>query len=394
MTGGSPLIATVEVGVILAPTLSKDELEAFANRLTADVAAELERATDRSWRFHTGEQINLENNENRSGADFVGEASLRLAEGSFDLMIVITDLSLMSTQNRLVSGLASPLTRICILSTRQLRTTGRGPDLPLDSPQVRWNGATLLLNLIGRVLGASHNAEKGAMARFVLDSHRTAVEPYRPPEEVREYARRFTEGEYRVSGPLSVLKAHILSLFHFPRLVFPALVRNRAPFLALRLPGLAAAAVAPVFLLVFTAEFWDAGLGMTNTTAATYALISIAAATIYLSFSQRLFLPRKESPDLPKHLAAANVVIFATILLAIIGLFIMLVLISLAIETWVFPQGLISTWPTLRNPVVTLLDKTRLAAFISTVGVTTGALAGGLERRTVLRQLALFETAA
>lgn len=384
----------VEVGVMIAPSPQGAGLEEFVAQLLADAAEPLQEASGRQWRFQRGERVELETDDNRRGADFVGDASLRLAEGSFDLMVVVTDAPLMSANDRLVSGVASPLTRICVLSTRQLRKPGRGPDLPLDSPQVRWNAATLLLNLIGRVLGARPDANEGAMARFVVDPNRARPEPFIPPQEIRSLADRFTEGEYRVSGPLSSLWAHLRSILHDPPLLVHALVRNRAPLLPLRLPGLAAAALAPVFLLVFTAEFWDAGLGMSNTTAALYALVSICAATLYLSFSQNLFLPRKDSPVVPRHLALANVVIFLTILLGVIGLFVMLVLITLAIELWVFPQGLIATWPTLQDPEVTMVDKVRLASFISTIGVSTGALAGSLQRRTVFRQLALFETAA
>ena len=384
----------VEVGLMIAPTPSGSALQQFAGRLVADAKARLEEASGREWRFQLGEKMQLETDDNRSGADFVGEASVRLAEGSFDLIVVVTDASVLSAKDRIVSGVASPLTRICVLSTRQLRKPGRGPDLPLDSPQVRWNSATLLLNLIGRVLGARPDAENGAMARFVVDPRRGHAEPYVPPVEIQALSDRFTEREYAVGGSLSRLWAHLKSIFHDPVLLLRALARNRAPLLALRLPGLAAAAVAPVFLLVFTAEFWDAGLGMSNQTAATYAVVSICASTLYLSFSQNLFLPRKDEPVLPRHLATANVVIFLTILLGIIGLFAMLVSITLAIEIWVFPQGLIATWPTLQDPDVTLLDKLRLAAFISTIGVTTGALAGGLQRQKVFRQLALFESAA
>lgn len=384
----------VEVGVILAPTPGGSGLDRFADRLVEDAEVRLEEASGREWRFQRGQTLKLEADDKQTGADFVGEASLRLAEGSFDLMIVVTDAPLLSAQDRFVSGVASPLTRICVLSTRQLRKTGRGPDLPLDSPQVRWNGATLLLNLIGRVLGARPDSPEGAMAHFAVDPKRGRAEPYVPPEQIRALADRFVEREYRVSGPLSSLWAHIKSIFHDPGMLAKALLRNRALLLPLRLSGLAAAALAPVFLLVFTAEIWDAGLGMSNWTAAVYALISIAAATLYLSFAQRLFLPRKESAVLPRHLALANVVIFTTILLGVIGLFLMLVGISMALEEWVFPQGLIATWPTLEDPEVTLGDKLRLAVFISTVGVTTGALAGGLQRRNLFRQLALFETAA
>lgn len=379
---------------MIAPMPGGDPLDSFAEQLVRDAEPALEGASGRQWRFQLGEVMKLETDDNRRGADFVGEASVRLAEGSFDLIVVVTDAPLMSAQERLVIGVASPLTRICVLSTRQLRKVRRGPDLPLDAPSVRWNAATLLLNLIGRVLGARADTAEGAMARFVVDPQRGRAEPYIPPADIRSLSDRFVEREYLVGGAASRLWAHIRSIFHDPVLLLRALVRNKAPLLALRLPGLAAAAIAPIFLLVFTAEFWDAGLGMSNGTAALYAGVTIAASTLYLAFSQHLFLPRKEGPALPRHLAVANVVIFSTILLGIIGLFLMLVAITLAIELWVFPQGLISTWPTLQDPDVDLIDKSRLAVFISTVGVTTGALAGGLQRQKVLRQLALFESAA
>lgn len=394
MSEQRPARRAVEVGVIVATTPAGVSLDAFAERLVRDAEQPLEEASGREWRFQLGEVMKLETDDNRRGADFVGEASVRLAEGSFDMIIVVTDAPLMSAKERLVIGVASPLTRICVLSARQLRKVGRGPDLPLDAPSVRWNAATLLLNLIGRVLGARAEAPEGAMAHFAVDPKRGRAEPYIPPAEIRSLSDRFVEREYRVGGGASRLWAHLRSIFHDPALLVRALLRNKAPLLALRLPGLAAAAVAPIFLLVFTAEFWDAGLGMSNGTAALYAVVTIAASTLYLAFSQHLFLPRKEGPVLPRHLAVANVVIFATILLGIVGLFVMLVAITLAIELWVFPQGLISTWPTLQDPDVDLVDKSRLAVFISTVGVTTGALAGGLQRQNVLRQLALFESAA
>ena len=61
------------------------------------------------------------------------------------------------------------------------------------------------------------------------------------------------------------------------------------------------------------------------------------------------------------------------------------------IEIYIFPSGLMQTWPTLDRPVVTIYDKLRLAAFISTIGVTTGALAGGLESKAILKHLTFFK---
>lgn len=62
------------------------------------------------------------------------------------------------------------------------------------------------------------------------------------------------------------------------------------------------------------------------------------------------------------------------------------------IEVYIFPARLMKTWSTLLDlPFIHWTDKLRLAAFISTIGVTTGALAGGLDSRTVIQHLALFQ---
>ncbi len=384
----------VEVGVIIAPTPGEaSELNSFASQLAQDVEEPLTEASGREWRFHRGEIVKLESDSTKTGADFVSEASLRLAEGSFDLMVVVTDAALSSGKEQIVSGVASPLTRICVISTRQLRKQARGAELPVNSKPVRWNSATLLLNLIGRILGATEG-KAGAMARFRNEPSRTKVEPYIPPKIIRALSDRFIEPSYRVSGIFTELWAHIRSIFFDPGMLLRALVRNQAFLLPLRLSGLAAAAVAPVFIFVFTAEMWDVGLNMANRTAEIYSGVTIAVATLYLTFALKLFLPRKETRRLPRHLALANVIIFITILLAMIGLFAMLVGLSLVLEIAVMPHKLAYTLPTLPLDQVNFWDKLRLGMFNSAVGVATGALAGGIQGRDVLRQLALFETAA
>nr|MBA2670334.1 hypothetical protein [Gemmatimonadota bacterium] len=68
-------------------------------------------------------------------------------------------------------------------------------------------------------------------------------------------------------------------------------------------------------------------------------------------------------------------------------------LLMLLIQIFLFPPNLIREWPSLDlgSAVITLVDQVRIAALISTIGVLTGALAGGLESRDVIRHLGLFE---
>lgn len=385
----------VLVGIIIAQSQSAphDALASVARQVVDDVSAELERASAREWQFHFTEPLQLGSNERRHAGDFLGEASLRLVEGSFDLIIMLTDVALISRRDRIVFGLTSPLARTIVLSTHRLRKAERGQRLALDAPSVRCNAAALLLHLIGQGLGARTDpAPGGAMSPFQLEPGRTDTPNFGDSGEIRRLTSEFLEREHVVRGAMADLWLHICSAVRHPKLVLRALSRNRAPLLPIKMPALATAAVAPVFVLVFSAEFWDAGLGMTQRTAWIYAGISIFGAALFLCFAQRLFLPRKESHIVPEHLAVANVVIFLSMLLAVVGLFAMVAVLALTIELWVFPSDLISTWPTLGNQRVGFTDLLKIAVFISTVGVTTGALAGGLQRREVLRHMALFQT--
>lgn len=388
-------LSPVQVGIMVAHSQSadRDALSGVARQLAEDASGELEHASGRGWKFHFVEPLRLGSDERRHAGDFLGEASLRLVEGSFDLIVILTDVALISRRERTVFGLASPLARTVLLSTHRLREADRGMRHSMDASVVRYNAAALLLHLVGQTLGAKvQRSEAGAMAPFRPEPGREAVPEFIHRAGIKSLTAAFMAHEHDVEGPIDDLRLHLRSAIRHPHLVSQALVRNRAPLLPLKMPGLATAAVAPVFILVFSAEFWDAGLGMTHRTAWSYAAISILAATIYLCFAQRLFLPRKESHILPEHLAVANVVIFLSMVLAVIGLFVMVALLTLAIELWVFPSGLIATWPTLGNQQVGFTDLLKISVFISTVGVTTGALAGGLQRRQILRNMALFQT--
>lgn len=140
---------------------------------------------------------------------------------------------------------------------------------------------------------------------------------------------------------------------------------------------------------MFTAEIWDVGLNLPVRAAWLFAAASVVAATVYLVQVQNLFFPHKEKRLVTEHMAVVNLAILLTMLVAMVGLFLMVGLLMLGVEVFLFPPRLIETWPTLDDPTVDIADKIRLAGFISTIGVLTGALACGLESRTVIRHLAL-----
>lgn len=396
-TGEPERDTEVNVGVLLAvtPAGEMERLDAFARRMIEDVRPAMEAATGRRWEFDLTEPVRLSGDDARRPADFLDEASLRMVQGPYDLVLVVTDVGVVSRRQRVVAGLASEIARIAVLSTRKLLISPRGqPVRALEEEAVRGNAAALALHLLGHVLGLDHAGGPGdVMAPFRFEEERRHPPRFEPEvcARLRARAAEIPERTRSTRGPLSSLAFHLSSALRNARLVLKPLWRNRALFLPLSLPSLATAAVAPTFILVFTAEIWDVGLNMPPYVAGTFAVGSILAASVYLIEVQSLFFPQKEKRVLTEHLAALNVTILLTMLLAMLGLFLMVALLMLFIETYIFPAGLIASWPTLQDPEVTLADKFLLAAFISTNGVLTGALAGGLESRTLIRHLALFD---
>jgi predicted Zn-dependent protease len=387
----------VNVGVLIAsaPGAATDRIAAFARGIVDDVRPELEGVTGQRWVFDLADPIHLPNDDARRPADFLDEASLRMVQGPYDLVLVVTDVGVVSRKQRVVEGLASEVSRIAVLSTRRLLISPRGqPSRALEDAAVRANAATLALHLLGHLLGLDHTAGPGdVMAPFRFDEARREAPRFDPAVRVRLRARAsdIPERTQATRGTLSALAFHLSSALRNPGVVLRPLWRNRAILLPLSLPSLATAAVAPTFILVFTAEIWDVGLNLQPSVVATFAGVSILAATWYLIRVQNLFFPQKEKRVLTEHLAALNVTVLLAMVLAMVGLFGMVALLMLFIEFYIFPPGLIATWPTLNDPRVTLLDRFVLASFISTNGVLTGALAGGLESRALIRHLALFE---
>jgi hypothetical protein len=386
----------VDVAIVVAhaPDSDPGPLESFAGLAAADAVDELAGITDLTWRFYLEEPARLSDHEPRRPSEFLDRATHRMVEGPYDLIVVVTDVPLVSSRERFVPGLSSPLARVSVISTRHLRTAPRGERRrPLDDDAVRWNGATLLVHLVGHVLGARHrDADGGVMEPFRFVPDRREIPPIDADVEaaLRRIATEIPTEEARPRGPLARFTFHVQSAVGNTGSILQALINSRALLLPLALPKLSTAAVAPTLVIVFSAESWDVGFHLDNLTAALFAAVSVLLATVYLLFSQNLSFPRKQHGLLTEHTALVNVTVFFVLLLAMIGLFLLVWSVMLVIELVVFPPNLMSDWPSLEEPTVGFVDLVRTGAFISTIGVLSGALAGGLESRAIVGHLALF----
>lgn len=383
----------IDVGVLIAhsPGAAVEPLRSFAQRTARDGVDELAAATDAGWRVHCAEPDPLADAAPRRPSEFLDEAALHMVKRPYDLVVVVTDVPLTTREERSVEGLASPLARVVVVSTRRLlRRPGRETVRALDSAAVRWNAATLLVHLLGHVFGADHG-DGGVMEPFSFDPDRRRVPPFDADvtRHLRTIAARIPEADAS-RGRLRRLAFHASSLARNPRTVVSTLLQSRAPLLPFSLPRLSTAAVTPTLILVFSAEAWDVGLNLTNRTAALFAVGSVLAAALHLLYVQRLSFPRERSQVITEHMALVNVTVFLILVAAMAGLFVLVGSIMLLIELAVFPPNLMTNWPSLEDPTVGLVDLVRVGGFISTLGVLSGALAGGIENRMALRHLALF----
>lgn len=375
-----------------SPGGDAEALASFARRAARDATESIGSVTAARWRVHVAERDPLGDGAARRPSEFLDEATLRMVEGPYDLVVVVTDVALTSRRDRLVPGLASPISRIVVVSTRKLLVGSRDePVRTLESASVRWNAATLLVHLLGHVLGASHDPGGGVMAPFVFDPSRREVPSF--DADVGSYLRRIAADVPDVTASRGVVRRlafHVLSAGRNAGKLSRALVHSRAPLLPLSLPKLAAAAVTPTLIVVFSSEAWDVGVNMSDGTAALFAGASVLAAAVHLTFVHNLTFPRKPTQVITEHMALVNVAAFLILLFSMVGLFVLVGSIILVIELVVFPPDLMTDWPSLAEPTIRLVDLLRIGTFISTIGVLSGALAGGVENRAVVRHLALF----
>jgi hypothetical protein len=391
-SGGTDL--TVDVGVLIAPSPQGDrnELRAFTEDIATTAQSTLTAATDTPWQFHPVEIDPLPDGNMRRPSAFIDDALHRIAEHPFDVYLVVTDVPLTSHRKRAVAGLSSVISRTVVISTRKLTigALSAGPQ-SLDSIAVRSNGATLLLHLIGHVLGAEHGSDGGVMEPFRFDPDRQSVPTFESigAHDLRRLAAQIPDSSVS-RGVLGRLVFHGRSMARNPGTIARAVAGSRGVLLPLSLPKLATAAVTPSFILVFSAETWDVGLHLGNGVAAVFALVSVLAATVHLVSVHNLFFPREPEQTITENMALVNVTIFLVLLAGMVGLFGLVGMVVLFIEVFVFPPDLMTNWPSLESPTVDALDLIRTAAFISTLGVLSGALAGGVENRSVIGHLALF----
>lgn len=275
------------------------KLEKFASQLITDVKPKLENATGILWSFDITDPSQLAIEDTRRPSDFLDDTIPQMTEGPYDMMHVITDVALATVRNRVDAGFISSVACIAMISTRKLVTTGRKQAmLSLNDESVRYNAATLFLQLVGTVMGLSHTRKGRSkiMSIFEFKPVRKSVPAFTQAEidQLQRNKERLPERQLRGGSGLESFIFHVLMALRHPKQLFRPLLRNKAILLPLSLPKLVTAVVSPSFILLFTAEIWDVGINMPNSVAIMFAVMSIMGpAFIWLPYSH-FFYPGKK----------------------------------------------------------------------------------------------------
>lgn len=134
------------------------------------------------------EQVQLPQSDNaREPPDLLDTAIMRMAEGPYSLVVVITDVALLSRKNRIEAGLASPASHVVVLSTRRLTfTSRREPVRRLGPEAAQINSAVFLFHLLEHIIGLNHQqpGKSKLMTPFIFQESRKEIPPYNIAERV------------------------------------------------------------------------------------------------------------------------------------------------------------------------------------------------------------------
>lgn len=100
------------------------DMSAFCIDLVEDLQTQLEKATGADWRIQIEGNVALDSSGIRRPSEFLDEATTRMSEQAFDIVLIVTDAPLSSRRNRMVAGLPSTIAQIAAMSTHNLKYPG------------------------------------------------------------------------------------------------------------------------------------------------------------------------------------------------------------------------------------------------------------------------------
>jgi predicted Zn-dependent protease len=157
--------------------------------------------------------------------------------------------------------------------------------------------------------------------------------------------------------------------------------------LPLQAGRLTAATAVTILILLLTAETWEVGVHFSLPLLVGGTIVALIMATAFIFAGQNLGqIPR--TMDWHEQLTRTRIVIFGTVLLGMITLWLLLFGASFFIG-WLLPDEVLAAW--IRESSLSTQQLARHAAFMALLGVLAGALGGNLEDEGAIKAKLFFD---
>ncbi len=247
--------------------------------------------------------------------------------------------------------------------------------------------AGLVLHELGHLWGLDH-APEGPMHPPAAPELLTP-QPFPPEQQEAILAHlrpiadaRLEEQQLRWNMPLFYLRTFLLN----PREILMSIWGYSPWRMPLYLGRLTAAAAISTIFLLLTAEAWEVGSYLPPNTFLIAPLGAILLATFALFFGQNMGQITREIA-LREQAARTHLVLFGTLLLGMIAVWIVIYVISLLI-VFLLPRNVLAEWAGIHLDTLSVV---RYANFMATIGVLAAALGGNLEEEEDIKAEILFD---
>lgn len=294
----------------------------------------------------------------------------------YGLMIVTNALE--PRQRVRTLGVPSSALEMAVLSTADLGSVGEmGERL-----------VALALHLLGHVWGLEHEEEGPMVPPESVEHLQIAPFPEQQQEAIRDRLdevadKRLEEQQRSWNMAVFYLRAFLAD----PKSILIDTIGYAPWRLPLQMGRLTAATAVSLVFLLLAAESWEIGVNLSVAKLAVGSIFAVLLATLFIFNGQNLGeFSRQAAPR--EQLTRTRIVIFGTLLLGIIALWLLLFVVSY-LAARLMPEAILAGWigvPTVGNPALL-----RQSAFMALNGVLAGALGGNLEDEEKIKAKLLYD---
>jgi hypothetical protein len=316
--------------------------------------------------------------------DFLELGLAEKIERGIHFLMIVTEVSLSSSNLSYVLAFPSQLTNVGIMSSKRLSPSfwGHEPDKEVTTSRL----ATLMLHTFGHIVNLSHSDDQtNVMADIGQVSDLDNMDSFTGEQlrQIRHNLPHEAREDVQHGDRLSFILRHLAQDW---KAILVAIVRANPLRLITRLPTMLAAAGSAIVVLFFSAEVWDVASSMGWLQLSVFALFAVLVATfvLYSAFSFGPLINRR------RRISESTVVTVAvtqvTLLITIVLFFFLFVLLAYIGAITIFPNSLMSAWVT-ADPVSTQGHQLQASVFVASTGVLAGSLGGRADSRRIVRSI-------